>query len=134
MSTILDKAAILAAAAQPLPIERLDVPELGGQVCIRGLSGTERDDWERSLLVGRGKRKDVDTTNVRAKLAARCLCDEAGTRLFTDGEAGALGKLRVDVLNRIYEAAQRLCGVSDADLEELGKGFAPADGSGSPTS
>lgn len=127
--SFLDKAALLAAAAQPLPIERVEVPALGGFVYIRAMSGSERDAWEKSLLVGRGKKRDVDTTNVRARLIARVACNDKGDRLFTDAEAETLGKLRVDVLNTLFEVAQRLSGVSDADVEELGKGSAPAAGS-----
>lgn len=132
--SVLDRAALLAAASQPLPLERVDVPELGGAVFIRGMSGTERDAWEKSLIVGKGKRASVDTTNVRARLVCRVACDEAGKRLLEDSDASALGGLRVDALNKLFEVAQRLSGVSDADVEELGKPLAPAAGSDSPTS
>jgi len=131
---ILNRAALEAAARATLPREMVEIPELGGSVYVRSMSGAERDEWERSLIVGRGKRRDVNTSNVRAKLAVRCLVDEQGERLFADGEADLLGGLRVDALNRIFEAAQRLSGVRDEDIDELGKGSAPAAGSGSPTS
>ena len=130
---LLDKAALLAEAAKPLPIEKVSIPELGGDVYIRAMSGSERDAWERSLIVGRGKRRDVDTTNVRAKLVVRVLCDDTGARLMADSDAEALGHLRVDILTKLYEVAQRMSGVTDKDVEELGKDSAPADGSGSPT-
>ena len=130
----LSKAAILAAAAAALPRERVEVPELGGYVMVQGMSGTDRDAWEKSLVVGRGKRRDVNTENVRAKLAVRCLVDDDGARLFEDGDVAILGKLRVDVLNRIFETAQRLSGVSDEDIDELKKSSAPEAGSGSSSS
>jgi hypothetical protein len=129
----LSKAAILAAASQALPVERVEVPELGGYVFIRAMSGRERDAWEKSLIVGRGKRASVDTANVRARLTARTLCDEKGERLFSDADADQLGALRVDVLQKLFNVAQRLSGVSDDDVEELGKGSAEAGGSGSLT-
>ena len=132
--SFLDKAALLAAAAQSLPIEKVDVPELGGFIYIRAMSGVERDAWEKSLITGRGKRRDVDTTNVRAKLVARTATDEKGQRLFDDGDAAALGNLRVDALTKLFAVAQRLSGVTDEDVEELGKHSAPAAGSDSPTS
>lgn len=132
--SFLDKAALLAAAAQQLPIEKVDVPELGGHIYIRAMSGVERDSWEKSLMVGRGKRRDIDTTNVRARLVARTACDESGKRIFDDGDAVALGGLRVDALTKLFAVAQRLSGVSDDDVEELGKASAPAAGSGSPSS
>lgn len=130
----LDKAAILAAAAQSLPIEPVDVPELGGTVYVRGMSGVERDGWETSLVVGRGKKQRINTENVRARLLVRVLCNDKGELLFAPSDATALGGLRVDVLTKLYEVAQRLSGVSDEDIDELGNASAPAAGSGSPTS
>ncbi len=130
MSGFLSKDALTAAAGK-LPVERVDLPEIGGHVFVRGMSGVERDAWERSLVVGKGRRRDYNLDNVRARLAARTICDENGVRSFGDDDAEMLGKIRVDCLNRIFEVAQRLSGVSDDDVEELGKSSAAEDGSGS---
>jgi hypothetical protein len=132
--SLLNKAAFLEAAAKSLPTERVDVPELGGFVYVRAMSGVERDAWEKSLISGRGKKTSVNTENIRAKLVAKTVCDEQGERILDDSDAIALGKMRVDVLQKLFNVAQRLSGVSDEDVEELGKGSAPEAGSGSPTS
>lgn len=132
MSTF-DKAAFLAAT-KTLPIERVDLPEIGMSVYVRGMSGEERDAWERSLIRGKGRRAEVDTTNVRARLVARTACDESGARVFTNQDAEELGRSRVDVLNQLFNVAQRLSGVSDMDVEELGKASALVAGSDPPTS
>lgn len=132
---LLKKEALLQAATSgDLPTETVEVPELGGVVIVRGMTGAQRDVWERSLVEVRGKKRVINTENIRARLAVRCLVDAEHNRLFTDGDATALGNLRVDVLNRIYEAAQRVCGVSDEDVDELKKSSEPAAGSDSPTS
>lgn len=132
------KADLLAAAAAPqLPFEAVALTINGrtAHVYVQGMSGKDRDAWEKSLIVGRGKRRDVNTENVRARLATRCLVEQpGGARLFTDDEAGLLGGLPAAVLNPIFEKAQRLSGVSDEDLDELGKSSAPAAGSGSSSS
>lgn len=133
MSGFLSKDALITAAKQPLPLERVELPELNGHVFVRAMSGVQRDAWEKSLITGRGKRRAVDTANVRARLAVQCLCDDQGVRLFGDDDADVLGHLRVDSLNRIFEVAQRLSGVSDEDVDELGKSSAAATGSGSPS-
>lgn len=130
MSAFLSKDALTAAAGK-LPVERVDLPEIGGHVYVRGMSGVERDNWERSLVVGKGRRRDYNLDNVRARLAARTICDEQGARLFSDADADTLGTIRVDCLNRIFEVAQRLSGVSDQDVDELGKGSELEAGSGS---
>ena len=120
---------LAAAASAALPCEQVELTlgTVTKSVWVQGMSGTGRDAWEKSLIVGRGKRRDVNTENVRAKLAARCLVDQpGGSRLFTDSEAVLLGKLPAAVLNRIFEKAQRLSGVSDEDIDELGKSSAAA--------
>jgi len=62
----------------------------------------------------------MNTANIRAKLVAQCCVDEHGHRLFTDDDVETLGTARVDVLNRLFGVAQRLSGVSDEDVDELG--------------
>lgn len=121
----LSREAFASEQARDLPWESVDIPQLGGVACVQGMSGTERDEFEASLVEGRGKRRDVNTENIRAKLAVRCLFDrpsnQGGKRLFLDHEADLLGAIRADILSRIFEAAQRLSGVTDEDIDELGK-------------
>ena len=134
----MDKAAILAAAAASgLPREVVSVPEFGDGVTLslQGMTGTQRDAWEKSLIVGKGQRRDVNTENIRARLVVKSLfTDDWSARMFTDAEAAVVGTWRVDVLQRLFTVAQRLSGVSDADVDELGKSSAPTAGSASPTS
>nr|NDG08537.1 hypothetical protein [Oxalobacteraceae bacterium] len=76
---ILSKDAILAA--DDLPRETVIIPEWGGEVLVRTMSGTDRDAFEASLL-----EKDGRMENVRARLVALTLCDSQGDRLFDDSE------------------------------------------------
>jgi len=125
-----------ASAAAPRPFEIVECPELNWLIVVQGMSGIERDGWEKSLISGRGKRREVNTENVRAKLAVKSIVDKPGghgQRMFSDGEAVVLGQLRVDVLNKVYEAAQRVNGVTDEDIDELKKSSELAAGSGSPS-
>lgn len=124
MNEILSKERFLSATT--LPQERVHVAALGGDAIVRGMTGAERDAFEASLVIGKGKGRDVSTTNIRAKLVARCLVNEQGERLFTDADADALGLIRVDVLSPLFAIAQKLSGVSDEDIDELGKRSASA--------
>lgn len=114
----LTRADLLAAIG--LPRETVRIPELGGDVLVQGMSGAQRDAWEASLVEGKGKRRHMNTANIRAKLVAQCCIDDGGNRLFTDTDIDVLGSTRVDVLNRLFGVAQRLSGVSDEDVDELG--------------
>jgi hypothetical protein len=121
--------------AQKLPREVVQTPELAEygvtEITLQALTGKQRDAWESSLVVGKGKGRRISTNNVRARLVVTSAIEEDGTRAMKDDDAGWLGNLRVDVLNRLYEAAQRLSGVTDEDVEELGKSSGVEDGSDS---
>lgn len=107
--------------AQDLHTEEVAVPEWGGSVLVRGMTGTERDAFEASILEMNGKGSRMDMRNLRAKLAALCMVDEQGERVFTEKDAGELGKKSATALSRVFEAAQRLSGLTAADVEELQK-------------
>ena len=104
-------------AANDLTKETVDVPEWGGPVFVRVLTGAERDAFESEAV---GDRR-VGKSNVRAQLCARAICDERGDRLFSDDEVGALAAKSAAALDRVFEAASRLNGLSGRDVEELEK-------------
>lgn len=107
-------------AASDLAIELVPVPEWGGFVYVRGLTGTERDSFEGSLLMRDEKgRQAIRYDNVRAKLAARTVCDASGKRLFSDADIPELAKKSAAALARVFEVAQRLSGLGAEDVQEL---------------
>jgi hypothetical protein len=112
----LNKDSILAAA--DLPTEKVPCPEWGGDVYVRTMAGTERDHFEQTIADG---KKATNLNNVRARLAVKTVCDEKGNRLFSDDDADALGKKSGKVLDRIFDAAQRLNGIGDKAVEEIAK-------------
>ena len=112
---ILSKDAILAA--DDLPRETVNVPEWGGEVLVRTMSGTDRDAFEASLL-----EKDGRMENVRARLVALTLCDAQGDRLFDDSEIAALGRKSARALDRVFSVAQRLNGIGVEQVDTAKKG------------
>ena len=115
----LTREALLGATAPPQQVVK--VAELGGEVIVRGMTGEERDAFESGLIEGKGKRRDVNMRNMRAKLVSYCCIDEKGERIFSDEDATKLGKTRADVLNRLFTVAQKLSGISEEDADELGQ-------------
>lgn len=93
--------------------EDVDVPEWGGQVRILGLSGTERDAYEASMVrIGsQGNVAGVNLLDSRARLLAKCIVGEDFERLYTDKEVKELGAKSGEVLQRLYKTAQRLSGL-----------------------
>jgi hypothetical protein len=114
-----------------LPREKVDVPEWGGTVMVRALTGAERDAFEQSIVDTRGKSAKANLANIRAKLCARCIVDDAGTRVLDDGDALSLGEQSANALQRVFNVAQRLNGMSPSDVEELAKNSKPGPSDGS---
>lgn len=120
----LSKSAIIAA--KDVRIEKINVPEWGGDVFIKTLSGTDRDAFEDAY--SREKMK-----NFRARFLVMTLCDEKGGRLFDDAEIEEVGKKSSIVLNRLFDKAWSFNAFTAVEVEELGKD-SPTDQSGGSTS
>ena len=84
-----------------LPRETVQVPEWGGEVQVRTMTGTDRDAFEASLIGKEGRLE-----NVRARLVSLTLCDDSGSRLFTDTDIAALGGKSAKALDRVLRAAE----------------------------
>lgn len=133
--------------ADDLPKQLEEVPEWGGAVYVRSLTGTERDSFEASVLKfkqnGKGMTRETVLENMRAKLLVRCLVDADGNRYFADGEVAKLGGKAAKPLDRLFSVAQKINGLTEEDVEELVGNSVPdpndtststsASGSGSPT-
>lgn len=115
---LLSKDTILAA--EDLATEDVPVPEWGGTVRVRGMSGGERDAYEASQVAMRqsGKSPELRLSNFRAKLLVRCIVDEEGKRVFADGEAAELGRKSGAVVDRLFDVARRLSGMTEAAVKE----------------
>ena len=130
MST-LTREAILAAT--DTCIERVAVPEWGGEVSVRSLTGAERDWLEGQIVQRTGKTGTINNENLRAKLCTMTLCDADGQRLFTEQDMTALAAKSAAALDRVFQVAARLSGLRDEDLVEAARSFAPARSDGSPS-
>lgn len=100
--------------------ELVSVPGWGGYVYVKGMTGSERDSFEESLaIVGKDGTRTPTLKNFRAKLVARTIVDEQGRHLFTPADIDALGELDANDLQTVFNVAQRLSGMTAADVEEM---------------
>lgn len=121
-------------SADDLKTEDVAVPEWGGTVRIKALTGTERDEFEQSLMeVKKDGSVKSQRANVRARLVAKVIVNEAGELIFNNADIPALGRKSAAALDRVATAAQRLNAFSDADIEELAENFADAPSESSTT-
>lgn len=105
--------------AKDIRTEEVKVPEWGGSVLVRGLTGAERDRFEESVIEQRGKVTKVKLKDARARLVALSVVDEEGKRLFSDADVAVLTEKSAAALDRVYAVAARLSGISEEDMEEL---------------
>lgn len=129
----LSRSAILAAVDSET--EAVDVPEWGDKVYVRSLTGKELDDYTNGLRKQVGNQT-VMQPNQHAKLLVRALVDENGVRLFTDRDVEELGKKNAKVLDRLWDVAARLSGLTDEEQEAIegnsGGALSADSSSGSP--
>lgn len=105
--------------------EVVSVPEWGGDVLIRELSGYDRDKYQLELVSidAKGVPTPKFENIARAKLflVALSIVDEQGNKLFTEEDIEALGAKSGDALDRVYVAASDLSKLNFSDKEQLKK-------------
>lgn len=114
--TLLDKNAILLA--DDIKTEDVHVPEWGGTVRLKTMTGTERDAWGASL---RGPDGRPNMQLYTAALIAACAVGEDGAPIFNMQEAPALAEKSAAALVRLQPVAERLNGLG-GDAVETAKG------------
>lgn len=93
--------------------ERVDVPEWGGHVNVRVMTGNERD-----MLEVRFKDNRI---GARAFIAAMLCCDDAGEDLFSNVDIPMLEKKSAAALDRIFDVALRLNLMTDSAVADAEK-------------
>lgn len=99
--------------SEDVQTQDLEIPEWDGTVRLRSLRGWERDDFEQEI--------SENKVNARARLCSRVLVDENGDELFQTGDIKALGQKNAKALDRIFELALSMNGLSAESEEDLRK-------------
>jgi hypothetical protein len=100
-------------------IERVEVPELDGHVFVKGMTAKDRSRFESQFQLSSGKSSKRKLKEIRERLVVACLCDEAGTLLLTEEDIAAVGDQPASVVERIVNSAQKVCGMTDDDVESM---------------
>lgn len=106
-------------AAQDIESQIVEVPEWGGAVRVKALSGAQRDAYESSVVTMQGDRRVFNLRDLRARFVAVSVIDDEGNLLFGDEDIEWLTAKSARALDRVFRVAQRLSGMTDADLQEL---------------
>lgn len=97
--------------AQDIDIEEIEVPEWGGTVFVKGMTGKEREQFEKGYSDTKG--------NIRAKLVSMTICDKDGVLLFSLEDVEKLGSKSASALIRIFDVARRLSRIGKDENENI---------------
>ena len=116
----LSKADILGADEE---IIEVDMPEWGGCVHLKQLSGADEEVYQKKsaqrITKDSSGKEDVNVTNWRSEFLVMCLCDPSGDLMFDRDSMGALNGKSAKSIQRLYDIAMGKCGT--LDLEEAEK-------------
>jgi hypothetical protein len=105
--------------ADDIQLERVPVPEWGGDVFVKATNGKEFSGLQAQIIERKGNNQRVNLENIQAKLVAICVCDESGKRLFNQKQVDLLAGKSSAALQRVFKVAQRLSGLGDDEIEGL---------------
>ena len=114
----LNREAILAAEDLR---ELVEVPSGAARRSTCGSHRCRADQFEASIVEQRGRDVRMNMRNIRAKLVALTVVDEAGQRIFTDDDVAALGGKSAAALDRLLPSPSGFLEISKEDVEELAK-------------
>ena len=101
--------------ADDLPTKDIDIPEWGGTLTIRTLTGAERDEWE-SAFVNQDK---IDIRGLKSRLVQLTTMNGDGQQMFTKADLQKINGKSASVIDRIFQVSQRLSGLTKEDAEEM---------------
>lgn len=93
-----------------------DVKCMGGTVRVRAMSAGTRDIFEQRM----GRLDELEpgvSKNLRATFLIHCIVDESNEMMFTMDDVDALSNKSSVELDKLFDAAQRINGLSDSEAE-----------------
>lgn len=109
---LLSRDAILAA--DDVLYEYMDIPEWGGRIRVRSLSGRDRDAYDaEAYALSQASPNDPSAAlrDYRSRRVARAIVDEDGKRVFSKADVDALSSKNASVIDRIDDVVTRLSGM-----------------------
>lgn len=98
-------------AATDTKTESVDVPEWGGSVVVRSMTAGARDKFDSLVSATKG----VGYSGVRLWVVLQCCVNDVGELLFKPEDEAALRLKSSVVIERIFDVALRLSGITGAE-------------------
>lgn len=98
----------------------VDVPEWGGSILLRSMTGKQRNDYEHWATT-QSKEKVPDYRGIRERLIICCAVDENGDALFTESDLAKLAEKNSEVIDRLHTECRAICGMDEDSVEDAVK-------------
>lgn len=96
----------------------VQVPEWGGTVRVRGMTGAERDDWELRAFRAE-EANDLEMQLTMRRRAVVCgVIDAGGAAVFNDEDTAEIKKLSGKALEVVFDAIMKLSGLRKESDQE----------------
>lgn len=93
----------------------------GRTLYIRTMTGEERDEFEKAMIVEGAEGQKVDTRFFRARVFAATVCTPQGDLIFNINDAQAISKKNSALLAFVFNKSAPLSGITREDEDELVK-------------
>ena len=92
------------------------------------MTAKEKIDWHAQFKTSSGRPNKRRLLEIPQRLCVWCVVDDEGHRILAEEDVEQLGEQRADVIERIANVAQRLCGMM-IDTEAAAKNSGTTDDS-----
>ena len=96
-----------------------DVPEWGGSILLRPMTGKQRAEYEH--WASQASKNDNDFRTIRERTILACAVDDSGEALFTFDDLEKLAEKNSLVLDRVSEECQKISGLLASSVEDAAK-------------
>ena len=107
-------------AAKDTEIHEFEVPEWGGTILLRSMTGEQRNNYEY-WAHQQSSAKKPDYRGIRERLIICCAVDENGDPLFSEEDLSSIASKDSAVIDRIHGKCQSICGMDNEAVEEAAK-------------
>lgn len=113
---VLDKAAILAFASNSaLKVEKIELPEMGGDVYIKELTAGEREALEKQM------QSQTDKNAVRATVFVHSVCNADGELMFDVEDIEAIKQLPSRPVIKVFNRSNEINGITPKQVDTAEK-------------
>lgn len=131
MSEFITREQLLKLGQSP---RRIKVEEIGGiKFRIQSLTEKEKANYEADLMEKGGGFNRNRLIDARLRLIIRCLVDEQGNQMLTDGDIKVLQEMDGGIVSELADHCRSHCGFDELDIEETLKNSASVRVESSPT-